>query len=251
MTKDISGGSRPRLKRLGTAFLERDWMAIAIEIVVVTLGVLIAFQVDQWGSDWRHRKEERQFLERVYRENAFGIDELRKIVPAHRRNAEDLAAVIRSRNDPRQLAQFARSENFGCGAATVSSSGFSDTAYGELLEPGRLAIVGDLDLRDQLRRLGASSAASIRERDFAGQLIQVVLPEINQYYQLDLASGPDLTCRIEWSSLVGDDRAFNAIALAYRVQQVLAATRSSTLAVAEETQAELACVIGKPGCGSR
>jgi hypothetical protein len=241
---------RPRLERLKIALVQRDWMGILIEIGVVTLGVLLAFQVDQWGALWQRKEEERQFLERIYRENGQSIRELKEIVPTHERSARELGAALRSRDNQVELQRYASTPGFGCGAATQSSSGFSDSAYQEMLESGRLAVVGDLALRDQLRSLAASHAASVRERDFATQLVQVLLPDLNEYYRLALRSGPELHCQMDWPALVRDDRAVNAIALGYRVQQILARSRGKALQVAEQTQRKLACALKKADCSN-
>ena len=58
---------RSRLDRMRSGLRERDWFGIAIEVVVVTLGVLLAFQIDQWAQDRRQARDERQFLDRMWR----------------------------------------------------------------------------------------------------------------------------------------------------------------------------------------
>ena len=45
-----------RLDRMRFALRRRDWLGIAIEVLVVTLGVLLAFQIDQWAQDRRQAR---------------------------------------------------------------------------------------------------------------------------------------------------------------------------------------------------
>ena len=50
--------ARPRLERILSAFRGRDWAGITIELLVVTLGVLLAFQIDQWAQNRRQARED-------------------------------------------------------------------------------------------------------------------------------------------------------------------------------------------------
>ena len=51
-----AAGKPPRLTRLGHALRQRDWLGIGIEFIVVTLGVLLAFQVSGAISANRRRR---------------------------------------------------------------------------------------------------------------------------------------------------------------------------------------------------
>jgi hypothetical protein len=59
-------GTPARLTRLIDTLRRRDWLGIGIELAVVTLGVLLAFQIDQWGDRRKQAREEQQFLGRLY-----------------------------------------------------------------------------------------------------------------------------------------------------------------------------------------
>lgn len=62
-----------RLKRIRHAFAQRDWLGIAIEVLVVTLGVLIAIVADQLVDDARWRREVREFRRAVDRDIAWSL----------------------------------------------------------------------------------------------------------------------------------------------------------------------------------
>lgn len=87
----------------------RDWFGIVIEVAVVTLGVLFAFQIDQWGQDRRQRREEQQFLERMWRETTVGLRENDWVVQVHARNRRVAVEGLRGANDPSALAGSLRS----------------------------------------------------------------------------------------------------------------------------------------------
>ena len=66
-----------RFRRLREAIAEHNWFSVAIEILIVTVGVLLAFQIDQWGDQRRQAREESQLLERLYRDYGRAADELK------------------------------------------------------------------------------------------------------------------------------------------------------------------------------
>src|SRR5687768_14664056 len=111
-TAQSTATTQPRLKRIRAALRNRDWTGIAIEFAVVTLGVLLAFQVDQWGQDRRQARQERQFLERMWRETEQAMRENDWVVGLHARSRLTLTRALNARNDVRELTRFA---GFGCG----------------------------------------------------------------------------------------------------------------------------------------
>ena len=52
-------------KRLSRKIAEHDWFAVAIELLVVIVGILIALQVDEWSADRGRRAEEHTYLQRL------------------------------------------------------------------------------------------------------------------------------------------------------------------------------------------
>ena len=241
---------RPRLKRLREALATRDWVAIGIELVVVTLGVLLAFQIEQWGERQKKAKEERQFLERLYRENAETITEMERIVPIHERAVKELGLALRAGNNPAQLAQYARQNNFGCAAAMQPSVGFSDTAFQELVASGRLNILSDHQLRGSLRQLTAAQSAGSAQLAYSRQQVSLILPVLNPYYRLEISAddAKESSCYIDWPRLVGDQQAVNAAARAHRVHQLMLELRSDMLKLNRKVDSELACILRKEKC---
>lgn len=53
------------LKRFSQRLKAQDWMAVAIELVVVVAGILLALQVDQWASERAERQRENTYLWRL------------------------------------------------------------------------------------------------------------------------------------------------------------------------------------------
>ncbi|MDH4106673.1 MAG: hypothetical protein OEW50_13285 [Gammaproteobacteria bacterium] len=53
------------LRRLAHRIRHQDWMAIGIELLIVILGVFIAFQVTDWGDERANRSAEKRHLEEI------------------------------------------------------------------------------------------------------------------------------------------------------------------------------------------
>jgi hypothetical protein len=136
-----------RFRRLREAVAEHNWFSVAIEVLIVTIGVLLAFEIEQWGQRRERAVEERQFLERLYREYQRGIDELTAVIGTHDRVMRNFQKAFAARRDRALLDQYASTVGFGCDAGYLRTTPFNNTAFEELVSSGRLAIVSDPNLR--------------------------------------------------------------------------------------------------------
>lgn len=238
-----------RLARLRRALSTRDWLGIGIELLVVTVGVLLAFEVEQWGDDRNRRREERHLLERLYRETGAGINELSSLVRVHERGVRELGAVLRASGDEESLSRYSQQEEFGCVVGTLPSAGYNDTASQELVASGRISLISDPQLRDTVRELAAAQAMAAQQLAYGRQNIVGMLPTLLPYYRTSLRAGQaDTRCTIDWRSLMQKQEAANALARVYRVHQLMAEVRGETLAAAKTVQRQLACSLGEGDC---
>ena len=53
------------LKRLAAFVRQRDWFAVGIEILVVMVGLMLAFQLDRWREDIAERRQEQTYVNRL------------------------------------------------------------------------------------------------------------------------------------------------------------------------------------------
>jgi hypothetical protein len=239
-----------RLNRIREAFARRDWVGIGIELIVVTLGVLLAFRVEQWGQQRNRNIEERQFIERLYWENARSVRELRNIYDLHRTKVTQLGTAIRNKDKPDVLRQLAGREGYGCWQMQMPAAAYNTTSSEELISSGRLNLISDPRLRLQLRELASAQAEDALLLGYRRDITQLGAAQLQPYYRLSLASGPEPICFIDWPSLVRDPNAISAIVHTYRAHARLEQSRKILLRKAEATQYSLACVLHKPACPS-
>ena len=233
-----------RLRRVLVAFRGRDWAGITIELLVVTLGVLLAFQIDQWAQDRRQARDEQQFLERMWRETNEAIRENEWVVWLHAANRQALIRGLQTRRNPTALARYSR----GCGADSMPGIGFNDTSYEELSASGRLNIVTDPQLRLELRRVSAAQADAVAQLNYARQRSLTIRQAIEPHLTLDIDEYGQRTCSVDWPSLLRDPLARNAVVSAERHQLLMWWKRAYTRDLLARAHNRIACKLGKPDC---
>lgn len=236
--------SQSRMMRIVMALRARDWTAIVIEFGVVTLGVLLAFQIDQWAQDRRQAREERLFLERMWRETGEAIQENDWVISLHAANRRGLMQGLGLRGDPQALAR----HRLGCGADSMPGLGFNDTSYEELSASGRLNLVSDPQLRSELRRVAAAQADAVAQLNYSRQKSIAIRQALEPYYLLDVDREGKRSCRTNWPALVKDPIATNAVVHAERNHVLMWWKRAYTRDLLARAHNRIACKLGKPDC---
>ena len=236
-----------RLERVLSSFRGRDWAGIAIELLVVTLGVLLAFQIDQWAQDRRAAREEQYFLERMWRETSEAIRENDWVIHLHASNRRALIRGLQARAEPAALAQYTS----GCGADSMPGLGFNDTSYEELGASGKLNIVRDPQLRSELRQVAAAQADAVAQLNYARHKSISIRQALEPYYLLDIDSDGNRTCRTNWPALVKDPLARNAVVSAERHQLLMWWKRAYARDLLAKAHNRVACNLGRADCLER
>jgi hypothetical protein len=236
------------LQRTAVLLRNRDWFGIAIEVAVVTIGVLLAFQIDQWGQNRRQAREERQFLERMYRETAEAIRENDWAVGVHARICRTAVEGLKRESDPAALARFAAMPDSCFSAASFPGLGFNDTSYEELTATGRLNIVSDPALRAELREVAAAQAEAVTQLNYSRAQGIPITQALDPYTVLGFDHDGNRTCRTDWPSLVKDHAARNAAVRNARLQVLVWQKRAYTRDMLAKAHNHIACKLGKSDC---
>jgi hypothetical protein len=239
---------KARLIRFSDALRARDWLGLVLELAVVTIGVLLAFQIDQWGQRRHQAREERDFLERLYGENQASARELTELLQLHNKVVREVGAAIRARNDPPQLAQMAQRRDFGCKIAYMQTAAYNDTAYEELLASGRLNLISDLELRSLVRQLAASQARGAAIAQHGRMQLPYTLPNLDPYYSLTIDERDEPICYVDWRALVRDPVALTSVARLAVRHHLISDARQETLQLTRRVEERLACVLEKRRC---
>lgn len=235
------------LGRISGLIRSRDWVGIAIEVAVVTLGVLLAFRIDQWGQDRRQAVEERQFLERMWRETAGGMQENDWVIQVHARNRRVAFNGLQQANDPAVLNRLAASPD-ACFGPSFPGLGFNDTSYEELSASGRLNVVSDPALRSTLRDVAAAQADAVSQLNYARSQGIPITDALETFIILSFDQDGNRVCRVNWPALVSDHRARNAVVRSARLHGLMWLKRAYSRDVLAKAHNAIACKLSKPDC---
>jgi len=126
----------------------------SIEVLVVVIGILIAFQVDEWREDRQQSRDRDAALIRLAEETATNLKHCEKILPVLADHAQSVLAVVRALNDG-HLSDTDR-VSFETGfidVGYVTGSPYSETVAEEMIATGLLKDLGNAELRNRVGEL--------------------------------------------------------------------------------------------------
>jgi hypothetical protein len=140
------------LSRITKAVREQNWFAVAIEFVIVVLGVVIGFQVNAWNEYRIDRERERDYLERLLSDIEESVDRFEGAI-AFRREVRSigLRSLDYVSGDLQPSSDFALVHDF-FQASQAGGANVVNATYSELLSRGELGLITDQALREALNR---------------------------------------------------------------------------------------------------
>lgn len=142
------------LRRLIENLQQQKWTAIAIELVIVVLGVFIGIQAQQLQRGWEERRLERVYLNRILADITLSIDTNALNITRLEGYSNGQALVVESLRrcalDEDQRDAFADGIS---DIAKVGPSVFVLSTMDELLSAGQFSLIRNPDMRDVLNGL--------------------------------------------------------------------------------------------------
>jgi hypothetical protein len=141
------------LQRLRDNVASQDWFAVGVNLLLVTFGILLAFQIDRWWEDRSERHRADASIERL----AVDLREDLRILEARMEFWQQVeAASLRAleyaeTNAPSGDSAWARIRDFYHASQVWPFTPIRGT-YHELTNSGQLALVRDVELRRRLAR---------------------------------------------------------------------------------------------------
>ncbi len=151
--------------RLRRNLVEKNYAPVALELLVVVFGILIAFQIDRWAKDRREREEEYEYLVRLKEDLQF---ENSRMDRAHdfAQSRIDAAMLLEEIVANPSIAEDQLS-NLPWALETAGWRSFPQIdaiVFSELQNSGNLALIGSVSLRRDL----ANHYTSIRHEATVG-----------------------------------------------------------------------------------
>ena len=238
------------LRRLAYNLREQNWTAIAIEFVLLVLGVFLGIQVANWNAEAIDRREARDAMHRLE-------EDLRLSIKLTQGNAEFMtesargADLVLDRLRACTLSEADRNR-FANGLyllGKIMPARLVRTTFDELRDSGKLRLIGNAELRralsETVRRQDSHEGVSklIAERMDP----HIAYADANVIFAVDATTG-DHTGRLEWNQLDIDfdaackDRRFHTAVGAVRNYTYDALTDSGRM---QKRYTELLAMIGK------
>lgn len=141
------------LRRVIAHFRRQEWTAIAIDFVIVVMGVFVGVQLGNWNTERARRVADVQYLNRLHGEVVALIEIRESLMAPRRKNVEALqsaAEVLLSPEEPRRLTTL-ECTSIHLSHVYTNPSGALPTVS-ELLSSGRFDSLSSQTVRDAIQR---------------------------------------------------------------------------------------------------
>ena len=237
-------------RRITEHLKQQHWTAIAIDLLIVVLGVFIGLQVNNWNEGRKEHARERIYLERLLVDFDANVKTLENYVDGRRDDAQTLAslatALLRGGKSPteeelqRPLCRW--------GAAPLPD--LRQGTYNELVSSGGLSLLRD----EKVRTLLADYSAAEDRSAYVSTLLPALqhAAEPMEAYRTWVVTGDvaasfngKVKCEFNIVGMRRDPRMPSVIAQFVRYQKLHETYRSAQLESAREVQTRLKELIGQ------
>ena len=158
-----------------------DWWSVGGELLIVILGILIAFQLDRWSEGWRGASDRRAYLLRLAEEseaNVVALSRLKRQFDAVTREAGRMAEAV---GDPGRRAALRFDGDRACRTLQMPGSRLQTAALEEIGNPAALQLVNDITLRRLIHVAAAETRYAERQIEYFRDTFQRFGEHIDPY----------------------------------------------------------------------
>lgn len=140
------------LGRLARALRDQSWPTVALELVIVVLGVVIGFQVTAWGNEREARAEEQKLLSGLQAEFNQVVVDLQSQLGVHQRVERAISTTLEELSQAYDagLPYASIPDTTLAWAYVPSTTQFSQGILKGMLTAGQLGLIHDQELRTAL-----------------------------------------------------------------------------------------------------
>ena len=142
------------LRRIIAHFRKQEWTAIALDFVIVVVGVFVGLQAQAWNESRQDRVQERMYIERLARDftaieerTEFANEKWLSVINVSRRLLADIDAFNATGRMPRTEQAILADLNDLQGTRIPAPRA---ATFVEMLSTGEIRVLRDEDLRDAL-----------------------------------------------------------------------------------------------------
>lgn len=205
------------LARISKAIREQNWFAVALEFIIVILGVVIGFQVTEWRASEDARATEQAYLRRLHEDMLQSRTNLEQELAQAREWNTNTRSTLNAllAGNPEGL----ENGGFELISATWLALGSPQRAtLNELLYGGQMHLVRDPVLREQIAK---TDAELTRLSDYLELVVQGLTPHGYQIQSvLRPVASEDFLVSYEFDELAQNDAFLNSLGHAVRMTEI-------------------------------
>jgi hypothetical protein len=233
------------LKHVTDSLRRQDWIAVAIEFFLVLIGVLLAFQINQWASERVARVDRNAAAQRLLLEAEEAVAFFRLGVTAQGQLNEDLGYAIANAESRRwATADQERMTEGLMRALEMTTPGPPSSVYDDLVSSGAFGRIGDPRMRTAVARYNATLKFHRESIEYLRQS----LPKLQEFdaleYTFDPAAGRT-RLTVDFAKLGNDARLREELAVVANTQGIAMVLRKRNLKRAIEMCEEIGRVAGR------
>ena len=142
------------LRRITTALRKQDWFTVAVETLIVMFGVFLGLQVNNWNQARFERADTRNVLERLERDFELQLTLTNRSIGQQVLVLEATSRLITGIRTG-DLDEQTLNEDLAL-VDSVSTFPGPSAAFQELVSTGRMNLIANGDLRDELYEFDSS-----------------------------------------------------------------------------------------------
>jgi len=210
------------VKRVTAALRRQDWAMVTVEFVLVVLGVLLGFQINEWASRRASAGERRTATERLLEEAERDISYNRQAVDFEQGVLRDLGfAVGRVASKSWQKTDEDRITTGLAKARSMVALSPPSSVYDDVVSSGDLNRIGNVAVRAAISRYHSTLSFEERMR----QQLQAPLADYERIpafdYETDQEGRKRIKLIVDLPSLLSDRRAQQMLALTAENHRIL------------------------------
>ena len=159
------------LRRLADAIRDQSWFTVALEIMIVVIGIFIGLQVDGWNEWRKDRSAERDYLERLLVETRLNIKQVTKKSQSYFDRADSILRIVThlSEGNAEQISTDDLTRVF-CYWYVPEGVRLQSSTYDEMTATGSLELLTDQNIRQYLQLAWAEHARAKSENPKLGAI---------------------------------------------------------------------------------
>lgn len=234
------------VKHVSEALRRQDWVSVAIEFLLVVLGVLLAFQINEWASDREARSERAAATERLLFEAEEDVFYFKRGATGRQKIIGDLSfALDRLRKGSWTRADETRMQSGLTQSVYLGSPAPPSSVYDDLVASGMLGKIGDPRLRSSIGVYRSNLALLSKLIDYIRQIAPKLDREDSIRYVYDASGSRPARLEIDFAALERDRKLQSSLALLNDRQWFILQTWEDTLAAARMMCREVGRTLGK------